>query len=153
LRTSGVAHAKGGAVSSENYQDRRRHRRVEASMPVRLSTIEPERDPWTGRPFFRASLETCGNVSRGGAYVQTVEPLAPGRRILLELTLPDGQAVEAIGRIAWSKRVLTPRERDVQAGIGVEFLGGAADQFAALENYIEKLIETDGGEAADTSSA
>src|SRR3989304_2619531 len=107
-------------------------------MPVRIATIEPERDPWTGRPFFRASQETCANVSSGGAYVQTgeplgpgrpillaiplpggphvrpAEPLAPGRRILLEITLPDGQPVEAIGRIAWSKRVLTPRERDVQ---------------------------------------
>jgi Tfp pilus assembly protein PilZ len=140
-------------VTTDDYQDRRRHRRVAAVMPVRLSTIEPERDPWTGRPFFRATQETCGNVSRGGAYVQTVEPLAPGRRILLELTLPDGQSVEAIGRIAWSKRVLTPRERDVQAGIGVEFLGGAAEQFAALESYIDKLIEAGVGEEPSSASA
>ena len=108
-------------MTTENYQDRRRHRRVSASMPVRISTIEPERDPWTGRPFFRASQETCANVSRGGAYVQTGEPLAPGRRILLELTLPDGRAVEAIGRIAWSKRVLTPRERDVRPASASNF--------------------------------
>jgi len=140
-------------MTTDNYQDRRRHRRVSASMPVRISTIEPERDPWTGRPFFRASQETCANVSRGGAYVQTVEPLAPGRRILLEITLPDGQPVEAIGRIAWSKRVLTPRERDVQAGIGIEFLGGAAEQFSALENYIDKLIDAGVGEDAETARA
>ena len=128
-------------MTTDNYPDRRRHRRISASIPVRISTIEPERDPWTGRPFFRASQETCANVSRGGAYVQTGEPLAPGRRILLELTLPDGRPIEAIGRIAWSKRVLTPRERDVQAGIGIEFLGGAAEQFSALENYIDERIE------------
>jgi len=140
-------------MTNDDYQDRRRHRRVSASMPVRISTIEPERDPWTGRPFFRASQETCANVSRGGAYVQTVEPLAPGRRILLEITLPDGQPVEAIGRIAWSKRVLTPRERDVQAGIGIEFLGGAAEQFSALENYIDKLIEAGTHEDAATARA
>ena len=41
-------------------------------MPVRISTIEPERDPWTGRPFFRATEETCGNLSEGGAFVRTV---------------------------------------------------------------------------------
>jgi len=140
-------------VTTDNYQDRRRHRRVSASMSVRISTIEPERDPWTGRPFFRASQETCGNVSRGGAYVRTGEPLAPGRRILLEITLPDGQPVEAIGRIAWSKRVLTPRERDVQAGIGIEFLGGAAEQFSALENYIDELIETGARVDAGTTAA
>ena len=140
-------------MTTDNYQDRRRHRRVSASMSVRISTIEPERDPWTGRPFFRASQETCGNVSRGGAYVRTGEPLAPGRRILLEITLPDGQPVEAIGRIAWSKRVLTPRERDEQAGIGIEFLGGAAEQFSALENYIDELIETGARVDAGTTAA
>ena len=135
----------------DQHSGRRRHQRVEAALPVRISTIEPERDPWTGKPFFRASQETCANVSRGGAYVQTAEPLSPGRRILLELTLPDGRPVEAIGRIAWSKRVLTPRERDVQAGIGIEFLGGAAEHFAALENYIDELIES--GAAEDVGVA
>jgi Tfp pilus assembly protein PilZ len=140
-------------VTNDDYQQQRRHRRVCASMPVRISTIEPERDPWTGRPFFRASQETCANVSRGGAYVQTGEPLAPGRRVLLEITLPDGRPVEAIGRIAWSKRVLTPRERDVQAGIGIEFLGGAAEQFSALENYIDQLVEAGASEDAGTASA
>ena len=61
------------------------------------------------------------------------------RRVLVEILLPDGPPIEAIGRVAWSKRVLTPRERDQEAGIGVEFLGGAAEQFNALEHYIDKL--------------
>jgi Tfp pilus assembly protein PilZ len=143
----------GGVFVSDSFASRRRHRRVTASMPVRISTIEPERDPWTGRPFFRASQETCANVSRGGAYVQTAEPLSPGRRILLEITLPDGRPVEAIGRIAWSKRVLTPRERDVQAGIGVEFLGGAAEHFSALESFIDQQIEAGVGAEADALGA
>ena len=140
-------------MTTDNYHERRRHRRIAAAMPVRISTIEPERDPWTGRPFFRASQETCANVSRGGAYVQTAEPLSPGRRILLEITLPDGQPIEAIGRIAWSKRVLTPRERDVQAGIGIEFLGGAAEHFSALESYIDKLVDSGAADAAEVAFA
>ena len=68
-------------------------------------------------------------------------------------TLPDGRPVEAIGRIAWSKRVLTPRERDVQAGIGIEFLGGAAEQFSALESYIDERIEAGADENAETAPA
>jgi hypothetical protein len=140
-------------TTADQHRERRRHRRVAASISVRISTIEPERDPWTGRPFFRASQETCANVSRGGAYVMTAEPLAPGRRILLEIALPDGLPIEAIGRVAWSKRVLTPRERDVQAGIGVEFLGGAAEHFSALEGYIDKLIEAGVGDGVEAASA
>ena len=49
---------------SDLNDQRRRHPRVAARFPVRISTIEPERDPWTGRPFFRATQETCANVSR-----------------------------------------------------------------------------------------
>ncbi len=119
-----------------DYEANRRHRRFPSEMPARISTIDPERDPWTGRPFFRATQEHCANVSRGGAFVHTAEPLAPGRRLLIELQLPNGQRLEAIGRVAWSKTVLSPRESDDSGGIGVEFLGGAANHFSALEDYI-----------------
>ena len=123
----------------DHHSGRRRHQRIEARLPVRISTLEPERDPWTGRPFFRASQETCANVSRGGAFVRTAEPLTPGRRVLLELELPDGRALEAIGRVAWTRRVLAPLERDSEAGIGIEFLGGPSDHFSLLESWLEKL--------------
>ncbi len=122
---------------SEDRCNRRRHPRIQASLPVRISTIEPERDPWTGRPFFRASQETCANVSRGGAFVQTSEPLTPGRRILVELKLPNGAPLEAIGRVAWTKRVMTPHERNHDAGVGIEFLGGVAEHFSALQEFID----------------
>ena len=103
----------------------RRHRRVSARIPVRISTIEPEQDPWTGRRYFRASDETCANVSRGGAFVRTAELLDPGRRVLLELELPGGRQIEAIGRVAWTQRALSPGEAEAElsTGVGVEFLG------------------------------
>jgi Tfp pilus assembly protein PilZ len=122
----------------DSYSERRRHRRVPTTLSVRISTIEPEKDPWTGRPFFRAAQETCANVSRGGAFVRTAEPLTPGRRILLEMRLPSGSALEAIGRVAWTKRIMAPRESENDAGIGIEFLGAAAEQFSALEDFIDK---------------
>ena len=106
-------------MTDESYAERRRHPRVEARLTARISTIEPERDPWNGRPFFRLSQETCVNVSRGGVFVHTSEPLTPGRRILVEIQIPGGPPIEAIGRVAWTKRVMTPRERDRDAGIGV----------------------------------
>ncbi len=115
----------------------RRHPRITAALPVRVSTIEPERDPWTGRPFFRATQEHCANVSRGGAFVLTAEPLAPGRRVLIELQLPNGEPLEAIGRVAWTRRIMSPNESETEAGIGVEFLGAAPEQFSALETFLD----------------
>ena len=125
----------------ESQQKRRRYRRVATDVSVRISTIEPERDPFTGRPFFRASHETCANVSRGGAYVQTSEPLDPGRRLLVEVHLPGSEPVEAIGRVAWTRRILAPHSHDPESGIGIEFIGGAADHFTALDRYIEGLAD------------
>jgi uncharacterized protein (TIGR02266 family) len=121
----------------DNSTARRRHRRISAALPVRVSTIEPERDQWTGRPFFRATREHCANVSRGGAFVRTAEPLAPGRRILIELQLPNGEPLEAIGRVAWTRRIMSPNESETEGGIGVEFLGAASEQFSALERFLD----------------
>ncbi len=121
--------------------ERRRHPRVPAWIPVRISTIEPEQDPWTGRPFFRAAQETCANLSRGGAFVRTGEPIDPGRRVLIELHLPDGGQLEAIGRVAWSRRTIEPAESRIESGVGVEFLGGAAEQFSALDDYLNRTEE------------
>jgi len=117
---------------------RRRHRRVMTELPVRISTIEADRDPWTGRPFFRSSQETCANLSRGGAFVRTGELLEPGRRVLLEISLPNGSQVETIGRVAWTKRTLERRGADLDTGVGVEFLGGASSTLAALADFVTR---------------
>jgi uncharacterized protein (TIGR02266 family) len=122
-------------MATEDFSATRRHKRLEIRVPVRISTIEPERDPWTGRPFFRATHETSANLSRGGAFVQTAEPLRPGRRVLLEIELPDGRPVETLARVAWTRRELAPGA-PAGAGIGLEFLGGAADQLASLESFV-----------------
>jgi Tfp pilus assembly protein PilZ len=134
---------------SDQTPSQRRHQRISAILPVRVSTIEPESDPYTGRPFFRAIQETCANVSRGGAFVRTCEPLTPGRRVLLELSLPGGSQVETIGRIAWTKRVITPDGADRDSGIGIEFLGGASEHFSALEQFLGRPEKTASGDDAN----
>jgi Tfp pilus assembly protein PilZ len=126
-------------MSHDNRERERRHNRIPARIPVRLSTIEPDTDPWTGRPYFRASQEQCENLSRGGAFVRTAELLDPGKKVLLELQLPNGNQVEAVGRVAWTKRAITPEgEETLDSGVGVEFLGGASDQLAAIEAFLNR---------------
>ena len=126
-------------MSDEKSDDPKgRQPRIRANFPVRISTIEAEQDPWTGKSYFRASQETCGDVSRGGAFVRTTEPLGPGRRVLLELQLPNGSQVEAIGRVAWTRRTLSSGQPHPDAGVGVEFLGGATDELAALDDYLSR---------------
>jgi len=117
--------------------ERRRHTRVPLALSIRVSTIDPETDPWTGRPFFRSSQELCANLSRGGAFVRTREPFSAGRRLLIELELPDGRPLEAVGRVAWTRVVLRPAGRsDEETGVGIEFLGGVPDELARLEELL-----------------
>ena len=125
-------------------KDQRRHERVDTSLPVRVSTIEADRDPWTGRPYFRTSQEMCANLSRGGAFVRTGELLEPGKRVLLEISLPNGSQVEAIGRVAWTKRTLERRSDELDTGVGIEFLGGASSQLSLLEDFMAQRGDTRG---------
>jgi len=109
---------------------RRRHQRVDVDAPIRVSTIDPELDPHTGRPFFRAFEDRCVNLSRGGLLLRTREALSPGRRILLEVELPGGPLFEAVARIAWAR--LAGDALD----LGIEFLGGIPDHLARLERFL-----------------
>jgi hypothetical protein len=113
----------------------RRHPRVALTLPVRLTSIDPERD-LSGATFFRATRELCANVSAGGACLRTADPPRPGSRVLLELELPDGRAFETLGRIAWSRSIVGPGGV-VEAGCGVEFLG-AADARASLAPWLSR---------------
>ena len=126
---------------SEHKSKQRRHRRIAVHMPVRISTIDPETDPRTGRPYFRATREYCANLSRGGAFIRTSDPLSPGHRVLVEIHMPEGEPIEAIGRVAWSKTVLTTSGDPEDSGVGVEFLGSSADQLTALADYLEIPLE------------
>jgi uncharacterized protein (TIGR02266 family) len=141
---------EGKAMASDDHSATRRYKRLEIRVPVRISTIEPERDPWTGRPFFRATHETSANLSRGGLCIHTAEPLRPGRRVLLEIELPDGRPVETLARVAWTRRELAPGTANA-AGIGLEFLGGAADQLASLESFV--AAREDGAASSAPSTA
>jgi hypothetical protein len=94
----------------------RRFPRIPVELPVQVSTIDPEVDPASGRPYFRDTLETCANLSPGGAFIRTLDPPAPGRRLLLQLEVPGVGTIDALGRVAWVKRVVGG------SGVGVEFL-------------------------------
>ncbi len=116
--------------------NRRQHERIPVGVPVRVSTIDPETDPWTGRSFFRAIDEVSVNLSRGGLYLQTDDAVRPGQRVLLELDLPGGKPFEAVGRVKWMNSRVTPQGESRSTGLGFEFLGGSREQAAVLDAFL-----------------
>lgn len=111
---------------TDPFAQHRRHRRVAVHVPVRVSTIDPETDPVTGRPYFRDTREYAANVSRGGAFIQTNDPPQAGRRVLVQIHLPEGDSIEAVGRVAWSRRVLHTAA-DLAAGAEEEAPGAGLE--------------------------
>jgi hypothetical protein len=123
-----------------NPEPTRRHPRVALRVPVDVSTIDPERDPRTGRPYFRSCQEQCGNLSTGGMFISTPEPLSPGRRLLVRFHTPAGLAVETVARVAWRGRSESPGASE--GGVGVEFIGASAATRAAHERIVGGTPET-----------
>lgn len=126
-------------MPQDSSHERRRYQRVAIDASVRLSTIDPEIDVRTGRPFFRAFEESCANLSRGGMSIHTRETLSPGRRVLIEVALPEGSVFDAVARIAWAG----PVEDDPDShGLGLEFLGGAPKLWERFEKLLEPAPAT-----------
>jgi len=127
--------------------ENRHHHRCPVKLPVRLATIDPDRDTATGELHFLEVDGSSLNLSRGGTFVSTASGPPPGRRVLVEVHLPNDQTVQALGRVAWkTTRVLRSRptgSSDVQ-GIGIEFLGGRPDQLCQLERYLARRAELRG---------
>ena len=129
---------------SQRFRKVRRHPRVPVRVPVRVSSIDAETDPRTGRPCFRATRELCANISRGGAFIHTDDPLSPGHRVLMEIHVPGTAPIETLGRVAWTKSVLAPGGR-IRNGAGVEFVDAAA---SGLGREIDRfLTRSDADEA------
>jgi uncharacterized protein (TIGR02266 family) len=114
----------------------RRHPRIPLQVPVDVSTIDPETDPRTGRPYFRECQELCGNLSTGGMFIASADPPGPGRRLLLRIHSPDGAPpIEAVARVAWRKPE-APVGME-QPGVGVEFLRPSEATRAAIERMLD----------------
>ena len=122
-----------------------RFSRITATLPVRISTVDPETDPSTGKHFFRSSEETTANLSQGGAYVRSWEPLEAGRRVVVDINLPDARDLQFVARVAWTQRQLRsgrPGELD-SPGYGIEFSEASSMELARLERYLDSLEPRD----------
>ena len=113
--------------------------RQETCVPVRISTVDAESDPDTGIPFFRSTEATTANLSRGGVFVHSWEPLAAGRRVIVALDLPAGGELQLVGRVVWTRRQLSARAgASVESpGYGIQFDGPSRAEQAALQQILD----------------
>lgn len=76
------------------------------------------------------------DLSRGGVFVATDDPLPVGTEVTLSFVLPDGHRIAAAAAVAW---VRAPRYRPdaLPAGMGVRFEGLPSEDVQAIQNTLE----------------
>lgn len=118
-----------------------RFQRVAMAVPVRVSTVDPEIDPTTGKSFFRSAEETTANLSKGGAYLRSWEPLAAGRRVIVTIEQSSSEELQLSARVVWTRRELRPSSSEPleEPGYGVEFYGASEREIACLDRLIDSL--------------
>jgi two-component system chemotaxis response regulator CheY len=63
------------------------------------------------------------NVSAGGLFLETENPLPLGTNLKIKLSLPENNhAINCKGRVAWVNSITSPIRSDHPTGMGVEFL-------------------------------
>ncbi|MEJ2024675.1 MAG: TIGR02266 family protein [Deltaproteobacteria bacterium] len=103
--------------------------RSEARIPKALSLSFKDRDA-----FIRAYT---GNISAGGLFIKTENPLGPGRVFQLKLSLPGIEKPMQIKcEVVWARKreFSTP---DKPSGMGVKFAEIAEKDYKLIERYLE----------------
>ena len=74
------------------------------------------------------------DLSKGGIFISTPEPLKSGSSVSLSITTPDGENLEVKGMVRWL------REDEVsgsKAGMGVEFVDISENDKKKIENMLK----------------
>jgi type IV pilus assembly protein PilZ len=89
------------------------------------------------RDLFLGSRVT--NISRGGLFIRTDNPLPVQTEVNLSLHLPeDDRVIQARGRVVWNYDV--PRNSfHVVSGMGIKFIDLSADQMTRIETSLKRL--------------
>jgi type IV pilus assembly protein PilZ len=98
------------------------------------------------RDLFLGSRVT--NISRGGIFIRTDNPLPVQTEVSLSLHIPeDDSVIEARGRVVWNYDV--PRDSfHVVSGMGIKFIDLSSDQRTRIESSLKRLGNGSGNGAS-----
>jgi uncharacterized protein (TIGR02266 family) len=110
--------------------DTRKHPRYTVTIPVDCST----RDMFLSNPV-------C-NISKGGLFIRSENPLPLNAEVRLILYLPATKGhIRATGRVVWNYDI-EKHSCHIVPGSGIRFVDMSASDRATLENYLAGLKPT-----------
>ena len=111
-----------------NAQERRRHQRVEARVLIAYQNADQ---------FFTDYIQ---NISLGGIFVPTRDPLPTDTRLLISFSLPGCErAITTTGVVI---RSLDADADPVHgpAGMGIQFCALGEDDLQLIDTYVESML-------------
>ncbi len=109
--------------------EQRRHPRADLKLEVRYQRLNAFIADYTH------------NLSKGGTFIRTEDPLALGDSLEFELHVPKHDAPLTLhGRVVWVTSVENATN-DAPAGMGLEFVWSDEEERAAFEAGVGGLIE------------
>ena len=92
---------------------------------------------YAARDMFLSNYVT--NLSKGGLFIQTENPLPIQSEILLTLTLPETDTViQTKGRVAWTYDIKKGTGHIIP-GMGIKFIDLSPEHKSVIENHLQKL--------------
>jgi len=114
-------------MTQASGRDRRKDPRFDVKVKVDYST----------REMFVSNYVT--NLSKGGVFIQTDDPLPLQSRINLTFFLPDLDIkIEAKGKVVWTYDI-KKGTGNIVPGMGIKFTDLSAQHKTLIEDYIQKL--------------
>ncbi|HNR90214.1 MAG TPA: PilZ domain-containing protein [Spirochaetota bacterium] len=102
--------------------NKRKHDR--ANVTIRSEVRSPE----------SITLSKTVNVSRGGLFISTPEPLGEGSELNLTIQVPGGEVLEIRGKVKWVRQNEVDGER---AGMGIEFVDASDKDVIELKKIMD----------------
>ena len=79
------------------------------------------------------------NVSTGGLFIETLDPLPVGTELTIEFILPERHVtIRSEGRVAWINHPELMKNPGLPVGMGLQFVNIAFDDMNAIRGYIKK---------------
>ncbi|MFH1146204.1 MAG: PilZ domain-containing protein [Pseudomonadota bacterium] len=117
--------------------DQRLHTRIPVNLPVHISNTDSGIHGPRERELFRLWNDRCVNMSLGGVFVRTTDPIPRASEVSIEIDLPAYRSFQAIGRVVWEKSLVFNHSKGTYAGLGLEFLTIPEEHLGPLKRFIE----------------
>lgn len=112
---------------ASNWDDRRTEPRLDVTVKVDYSAKE----------MFNSNYVT--NLSKGGVFIKTDEPLPIHSEIHLTFRLPESNVtIKATGKVVWTFDIKRGTGH-VVPGMGIRFIDLSPDDRRTIEQYVQNL--------------